>query len=751
MDYRFKVTFVHLRPYMKQFGIAAFLSCFFAFPSLAQSMSESNAFASKLTETINLDGSLDEAIWTESEGWIGNFMQYFPSDTSRSQVNTRVKFAFDEQNLYIAAVMENLGPRKYVSTSLRRDFRGEQNDAIVVVLDTFNDKTNAFSFGINPYGVQREGLISNGGMTSADLSLAWDNKWYSEAKVFENHWQAEMIIPLSTIRFNDGAQNWNLNVYRIDSELGERSTWTPVPRNIPIISTAFSKKLIFEEPIKKTSANISLIPYTAARTSKNFLEGTSEELTPAFGGDAKIGIGPALNLDLTFNPDFSQVEVDQQVTNLDRFEIFFPERRQFFLENADLFESFGQQRSRPFFSRRIGVDIDSATGQNIQSKIIYGARLSGKINEDWRIGAMNMQTATDEAAGAAGKNFSVIALQKKVFTRSNIGLIYVNKESLAVDEFQQLFDPTAYNRLLGLDYNLNSADGKWTGKVFYHRTFESNKKDSPYSFNAYMLYTDIHWNWSFSFQDIGQNFNPAVGFVPRVNFKRLNPDVSYLFYPKSKLINRHGPKLEYEGYWNDDLGQTDRDINLGYLIRFNSLSELEITQRNRYVYLFQDFDPTRSGGEPLLAGTDYTNKTVQIEYQSNPRNVFNIMMDAEAGQYFTGNFQRVTSQMGVRIGYLANISMNFNYARIRLPELQNDADLILVGPRIDLTFSKKIFWTTFIQYNNQIDNLNINTRLQWRFAPVSDFFLVYTDNYFPGNFMPKQRSLVLKLNYWLNL
>jgi len=737
---------------MKQLlSVAALIYCFLPFRTIAQSTSESNAFAFKLNAPITLDGILDEEIWANSEGWNGNFMQYFPSDTSASLVRTRMKIAFDDQNLYIAAVMENLGPRRYVSTSLRRDFRGEQNDAIVFVMDTFNDKTNAFSFGINPYGVQREGLISNGGMTLADLSLAWDNKWYSEAKIFENHWQAEMVIPFSTLRFNDGAQNWNLNVYRIDSELGERSTWTPIPRNIPIISTAFSKKLIFEEPINKTSANISLIPYTAARTSKNYLEGTSESLTPAFGGDAKIGIGPALNLDLTFNPDFSQVEVDQQVTNLDRFEIFFPERRQFFLENADLFDSFGQQRSRPFFSRRIGVDIDSATGQNIQSKIIYGARLSGKINEDWRIGAMNMQTATDEQAGVAGKNFSVLALQKKVFTRSNLGLIYVNKESLALDEYQQLFDPTAYNRLLGLDYNLNSADGKWTGKVFYHRTFESDKKDSPYSFNAYMLYTDIHWNWSFSFQDIGQNFNPAVGFVPRVNFKRLNPDVSYLFYPKSKLINRHGPKLEYEGYWNEDLGQTDRDINVGYLFRFNSLSELEITQRNRYVYLFQDFDPTRSGGEPLPAGTDYTNKTVQIEYQSNPRNVFNVMLDAEAGQYFTGNFQRITSQMGVRIGYLANISMNFNYARIRLPEPQRDADLILVGPRIDLTFTDKIFWTTFIQYNNQIDNLNINTRLQWRYAPVSDFFLVYTDNYFPGDLMPKQRSLVLKLNYWLNI
>lgn len=732
------------------FYLLFFLVCSTAF---GQEITEksANAFAFKLKETIVLDGEFNEKIWQDADGWNGDFMQYFPSDTSLAKIQTRVKIAFDDDNLYIAAVMENQGPRKYVSTSLRRDFRGEQNDAIVFVLDTFNDRTNAFQFGLNPYGVQREGLVSNGGSASRDLSLAWDNKWYSEAKIFENHWQIEMIIPLSSLRFNDGAQNWNMNIYRIDSDTGERSTWTPIPRNFSIISLAFSKKLIFEEPIRKTSANISLIPYTAARTSRNFLEGTSEKLTPAFGGDAKIGIGPALNLDLTFNPDFSQVEVDEQVTNLDRFEIFFPERRQFFLENADLFESFGQPRSRPFFSRRIGVDIDSATGQNIQSKIIYGARLSGKINEDWRVGLMNMQTATDDVAGVAGKNFSVLAVQKKVFARSNIGLIFVDRETLGLDKYRQVFDPTAYNRLVGADFNLASADNRWTGKVFYHRTFESVETDKPYSFNAYVLYSDLRWNWSFSYQDVGKEFNPAVGFVPRVDFKRLNPDIAYLFYPKRGLINRHGPKLEYEGYYNETLGTTDRDINIGYTFRFNSLASLEVMQRNRYVYLFNDFDPTRSGGEPLLAGTDYLTRTINFEYSSNPRNKFNTRLEAEFGQYFTGNIQRIQSQTAMRLGYIANISMNFNYARIRLPAPQNNADLILVGPRIDLTFSKTVFWTTFIQYNNQVDNVNINTRVQWRYAPASDFFLVYTDNYFPGDFLPKQRSLVFKLNYWLNL
>jgi hypothetical protein len=732
--------------------ILLFLLILFRFTEgFSQSKQSPNAFAFKLKTPIELDGELNEEIWLDPEGWNTDFMQYFPSDTSLSVIKTRVKIVFDDNNLYVAAIMENNEPREYISTSLRRDYRGEANDGITFMFDTFNDKTNAFQFGVNPYGVQREGLLSNGGSRSEDLSLAWDNKWYSEAKIKEGHWQVEAIIPLSTIRFKDGAQNWNVNFYRIDSHTGERSTWSPIPRNFSIISTAFNRKMIFEEPIRKTSANISLIPYVAGKTSKNYLENTSEKFTPAVGGDAKIGIGPAMNLDLTFNPDFSQVEVDQQVTNLDRFEIFFPERRQFFLENADLFDSFGQRRSRPFFSRRIGVDIDSATGQNIQSKIIYGARLSGKINENWRIGLMNMQTATDDEAGITGKNFSVFAIQKKLFARSNIGLIYVDKESLALDEYQSLFNPEAYNRLVGVDYNLNSADGKWTGKVFYHRTFESKETIKPYSFNAYMLFSDIHWAWSVSVQDIGKDFNPEVGFLPRSDFKRLNPDVSYMFYPKSKLINRHGPKIEYEGFWNETIGTTDRDINLSYSVRFNSFSQLTLTQKNRYVYLFEDFDPTRTGGEMLPAGSDYNTKTIQLEYSSNPRNAFNIKLEAEGGQYYTGNFQRVVSEMGLRLGYKANISMNFNYARIRLPEPQSDADLVLVGPRIDLTFTKKLFWTTFIQYNNQIDNLNINTRLQWRFAPVSDFFLVYTDNYFPESFLPKQRSLVFKLNYWLNL
>ncbi|PRY89975.1 DUF5916 domain-containing protein [Mongoliibacter ruber] len=708
--------------------------------------------ARKIDYPITLDGELNEEIWLEEEGWAEDFTQFFPSDSSLANAQSKVKIAFDEKFLYIAAVMYNLGPRdEYVSTSLRRDYRGEQNDGISFIFDTFNDNTNAFQFGVNPYGVQRESLIANGGMIPSDLNLAWDNKWYSNAKIYEDYWVVEAAIPFSTLRYNDGSVNWNVNFYRIDSKYNERSSWTPIPRNFSIISLAFSRKLMFEQPLKKETANISIIPYAAMATDRDFLAGTSNPAKPTFGGDAKIGMGPALNLDLTINPDFSQVEVDQQVTNLDRFEIFFPEQRQFFLENADLFADFGTLGIRPFFSRRIGVARDERTGQNVQNQILFGSRLSGKLNEDWRVGLMNMQTATDPELGITGKNYSVAALQKKVFSRSNVGIIMVNQETMNPEGGFPVIDRDKYNRLAGIDYNLASADNRWTGKFFYHKTFEADQKDNTGALHAQLNYNDLHLMASASYSDVQENFNPEVGFTPRRDYKRAAFRFGYQFFPRSKIINRHGPILESETLWNPELGVTDELHILSYRIQFQSLSTLTFLANNRYTYLFFGFDPTRTGGEPLASGTDYRNTFYSVQYFGNARKPFFVTARGDIGEYFNGDIRTLQGAMNWRLGYLANISMNFSYNNIRLPEPQNDADLFLIGPRIDLTFSKSLFWTTFFQYNNQIDNININTRLQWRYAPVSDLFVVYTDNYFPGSFIPKQRALVMKLNYWLNI
>ncbi|WP_158857294.1 DUF5916 domain-containing protein [Lunatibacter salilacus] len=719
--------------------------------SFAQEDPHPGIFADKLNGFIKIDGLLDEQVWQE-DGWVSDFVQTFPSDTSLAIVQTKVKIVYNEKFLYIAAVMLNPEPRdEYVSTSLRRDYRGNQNDGISFVLDTFKDKTNGYIFGVNPYGVQREAQMGNGGLNQTDFNLAWDNKWYAEAKIHEDHWTVEVAIPFSTLRYKDGGTSWNVNFYRIDSKYSEKSTWTPIPKNFNVTHMAFSRKLTFPEPLPKSGTNISIIPYAAMGTSRNYLEGFSEPLRPAFGGDAKIGVGPALNLDLTVNPDFSQVEVDEQVTNLDRFEIFFPERRQFFLENADLFADFGTDRIRPFFSRRIGVDRDENTGQNVQNPIFYGARLSGKLTDDLRIGAMNMQTANDPLRGISGKNFTVAALQKKVFNRSNVGVMLVNRESMDIHKGGTSIQHDASNRLAGVDYNLFSKDNRWSGKFFYHRTFEEVAGPDAGTGHAQLAFSDVNFSAGLAYSYVGADYNPLVGYTPRTDFQRISPELGYVFFPKSSNINRHGPGFKSETLWNETLGVTDELHTLNYLVQFDSFAEMTFSYNNQYTYLFFPFDPTRTGGEPLLSGTSYRNNFMGFDFRTDPRKTFALLGKGQIGEYYTGTMSNFSGTTQWRLGYLANISMNISYSRIRLPDPQIDADLVLIGPRIDLTFTKSLFWTTFVQYNNQIDNINLNTRLQWRYAPVSDLFMVYTDNYFPESFASKQRAFVMKLNYWLNL
>ena len=718
----------------------------------------------KATSKVTIDGIMDDEDWKTAAVAV-NFMQFFPFDSSYAKAQTEVRMTYDDHFIYVFAIMHNLGPRKYVTPSLKRDFRGEANDGFTITLDTYKDRTNAFQFGVNPFGVQREGLISNGGANSDDLSLSWDNKWYSEARILEDSWVCEMAIPFKTIRYKHGLDSWNINFYRIDSEYTERSTWTPISRAYPIINLAALRELHWDKPLQKPGGNVSIIPYAAARNIKDFEEGTPvERKLPIIGVDAKIAVGPALNLDLTINPDFSQVEVDQQVTNLNRFEIFYPEKRQFFLENADLFANFGYSNARPFFSRRIGVTRDPSTGQNIQNQIYGGARLSGKINNNWRIGLLDMQAAQNKTTELPSLNYTVGAIQRKIFSRSNIGLIAINKQALNNAAYEIVNSATnttnSFNRLIGVDYNLASKDNRWTGKAFYHRSFSQQKKDSTYAATASIVYQIPKFEFDFLLQDIGANFDPQVGYLPRKHYKRIAPESYYNFYPKSKTINNHGPGYDVDYLWNEIYGTLDWDANFWYRFKFQNTSSAFMRVRRDYVFLFFAFDPTNTGGLELPAFTGYYWNSTILNYQSNARKKFFFNVQSRIGQYFNGNRQNIDGTISYRLQPHAVLSLDFSYNRIRLPKPYKSADLILLSPKFDITFSRKLFWTSYFQYNNQIKNININSRLQWRFKPVSDLFLVYTDNYFAetfndGHFLyigqPKYRAIVLKLTYWLNL
>jgi len=755
-----KIIGIHFSNPIRVFGISIFISLIASIQSIAQLPGLN---IKKAISPITVDGVMDEPDWSVADV-ATNFMQKFPFDSSYAKAQTEVRMTYDSRYIYVYATMYNTsGARKYVTPSLRRDYRGQSYDGFSVVLDTYRDKTNAFLFGINPFGVQREALITNGG--NSQFSLSWDNKWTGVSKILDDRWVCEIAIPFKTLRYKKNLKSWNLNFYRIDSHKAEQSTWTPIPRAFAIISLAFNRELIWDKAPENPSRNISIIPYLAGRRISDFENKVPTDQKLSVGGDVKVGIGPSLNLDLTVNPDFSQVEVDQQVTNLSRFEIFYPEKRQFFLENADLFGDFGTQNIRPFFSRRIGVTRDASTGQNIQNQIYGGARLSGKIDKNWRIGLMSMQAAKEESVNLPSINYTVAAIQRKISTRSNVGLILINKEGCKNGNVTVNTDNTNNcNKLAGLEYNYGSRNNRWNGKVFYSHSFNKTKKDSAYSASVELSYTEPKIAFNIVAQTVGANFDPQVGYLPRARFSRIAPTFFYYWYPKSKLINNHGIGTDADITKNDIYGITDADYNLWYRINFQSTASFFLRVRQDYGLVFSEFDPTfpvlESEEKKLPFKSHYFWNSVILNFQSNERRKIVYSFQSRIGQYYNGHRVNLSGTLSYRLQPYAAISLDYSYDHISLPSNFNSVDLVIISPKFDITFSKSIFWTTYFQFNNQINNLNINSRLQWRFKPVSDLFLVYTENYFAENnshgqfiyFGPsKIRAIVLKLTYWFNL
>lgn len=724
-----------------------------------------------------LDGKLDEADWQNADV-AKSFKLSFPNDTAFSNWPTEAKVTFDDEFLYVGAVCFEL-KEDYTVQSLKRDYGGGTSDVINITLDPSKDGLNGFIFSVSPLNVQREGLVNNG----ENLELIWDNKWYSKVTNHDGYWVAEMAIPFKTLRYKvgEGENTWHLNFVRTKMKNFEVSTWKPAPRYVHPANLGFAGNLVWDQPPPKPKANISLIPYgTGAysiehpRNEETFEpEQKTTDWTHNVGLDAKIGLTPSLNLDLTVNPDFSQVEVDRQVANLSRFELFFPETRQFFLENSDLFAFFGFPESRPFFSRRIGLAYDPVLRTNVKVPIQAGARISGKLNDNWRVGLLNMQTRrlvfdTDNALPSA--NFTAVSLQRRVFERSAISAIFVNKENFlsSVSEAQR-DGHDAYNRVAGLEYNLYSKDNRWEGEWYYHRSFSPDKDKRGQSFASFLGYNDRSFAARLGLNHVGKTYAAEAGFVPRKGFTGVFLGGEKFFYPKkgwgSRKLSQWGIGLELNSVLDIDFKETDRETNLSAFLTFNDQAYLNFSLYQAYTFLFGEFDPTnllRAPGEiitPLPVNTDYTYSGVSLEYGTGTSDDWQGNIALNAGQFFNGNRWTAEGAIAYRWQPIGLFSLLFSYNDIRLPAPYPSADFYLLGGKADFSFTRNIFLTAFLQYNTQANNFNLNARFQWRFAPVSDVFLVYTSNTFaeaiPNStveaFAPKNKALVFKIVYWLNL
>ncbi|HMP31014.1 MAG TPA: DUF5916 domain-containing protein, partial [Saprospiraceae bacterium] len=454
----------------------------------------------KANGVINIDGKPEELDWV-SANEAKNFTLNQPTDIGLPKYETVVKMLYDDDNLYVLAIC--FDDPNYVIQTLKRDAFG-RSDEFALLIDPVGKKANGFGFGVNAMGAQTEVLISVG---QADES--WDNRWYSEVTRHEDRWIVEMKIPLKSIRYNENNDTWRINFGRVDPGNNETSVWAAVPRQFDFDDIGYYGGLKWPDAPQKRGGNVSLIPFISLGQDKTTV-GTDQFVR--IGGDAKIALTPALNLDLTTLPDFSQVEVDAQVTNLTRFNIFFPERRQFFIENNDIFSNFGQGADQVFYSRTIGLN-----QQGSPIPIVYGARLTGNLNEKFRIGVFNMQTRDKAVQG--GNNFSAVAFQQRVFQRSTFRGIFLNRQGIEGGSLNK----NDFGRNGGGDFVFTTNDGKFQSSIGYLHSFKGQEFNANNGQMYYGLeYSGQNFRGFVNVQHVGKNYYTDMGFNSRI--ENYDPD-----------------------------------------------------------------------------------------------------------------------------------------------------------------------------------------------------------------------------------
>jgi len=708
------------------------------------------------TDPISVDGILSEDIWNELPV-AGGFWMSYPVDDRRVEedLRTEVRITYDDHFLYIGAVC--YGTDDYVIKTLKRDAELWDGDVFGVVIDPVNEKTNGFTFGVSPAGVQTEYLVTGQtgrrsdpepGRSRKGINIAWDNKWFCKVTNHSDRWIVEIAIPFKTLRFDKKKDTWGINFFRMDARSNSIHTWAPVPIEFNAYDLGYTGVLSWDETPENARRNLAMIPYVHSATAKDYVANSPADFDFQTGLDVKAPVSSSLNLDLTVNPDFSQVEVDEQVINLTLFDINLPEKRVFFLENSDIFEDFGIPPMKPFFSRRIGLDDD---GNPIP--ILYGARLSGNVNKNLRIGVMNLQTRGTEQF--LPQNYTVASFHRQVFERSVIKGYFHNRDALRSE------DPN-YNRNMGLEFQYRSADGRFQSFAGYSKSFSPGLKKKDYFYNTGIGYDNRNLSIYTNLAGLGKNYRADMGYIRgqeyydaendtsvHIGFNHWYSRFSYTFYTEqSYRIISHEINARYTYDGDTVFSMLKNDTQAGYTLKFSSTARIQISYNHNVVNLLFPF--TFINDVPLPAGI-YSYDQSQIRFQSDQRRLFSLMGGVSYGTFYNGIRTQYTFGIKYRAQPWGNFSVNFEQNDLEFPDPYGTDRLLLISPRIEINFSGSLFWTTFLQYNTQDDNFNINSRFQWRFQPVSDLYIVYTDNYAVEFWGPKYRALVIKLNYWFNL
>ena len=689
-----------------------------------------SATAVAIGEVPALDGAvLDDPVWQVIEPASG-LTQTRPYAGEPGTERTEVRIAYTEDTLFVAVVCHDREPDGIVVSDSRRDAPLDETDSFQVIFDTFHDGRNGFVFGTNPAGIEYDGQVLEGGSgvfsgmggggrfrggLSTGFNLNWDGAWNVATQVGEFGWSAEFAIPFRTLRYPPTkVQTWGLNFQRNIARHKEVAFWSELDRNHDLDRLTDAGSLQGVEP--PAQRNLKLIPYAIGSSREPPEAGSENESDSDLGFDVKYSVTPSLTLDLTYNTDFAQVEVDEQQVNLDRFNLFFPEKRPFFLENAGLFtvgaRSGGSRASARvdlFFSRRIGI---GPNGELIP--IDYGGRLSGKAGR-FNVGLLHMQTAT--TAGLHGNDYAVVRVNRELGERSSIGGMFVSREGAG-----SLAPTNDTNRTYAID-------GKWG--IGEHHTIESYvaETDTPGldgDDSSMLLSYNLgkpEWRGSLSYAEAQANFNPEVGFMSRTEFRNLSAFGMRTIRPKSLAgLHEIRPHVSYSGIWDfDDYKETHYvhvDTHWEWRNGFEVHTGVNFTEEG-VKEAFEVVD-----GFSIAPGR-YSHDEVQTVFRTNQAKPFSISIRNITGGFFGGNLSTTSLTLLARRGerLTSELRWDHNDAKVASGKFQVNLGRL----RLSYSITPRMLVQALAQYNDQSDNVSTNLRFSWLQDANTGLFVVYNE------------------------
>jgi uncharacterized protein DUF5916 len=686
--------------------------------------------AVRITESITLDGRPDEPAWKLATP-ATDFIQRIPQTGMPSKERTEIRILYDDDNLYVGVVCWDSQPSRMVIKELKKDFDINGTDLIQVIIDSLHDGRTGFALSINPAGARRDNQLS-GNASNPD----WDGVWDAKARRTEQGWSAEYVIPFKTLRFSNAeSQEWGIQFARRIPRLNEESEWSPLPFRSAATRTNFAGTLRGLERVSQ-GRNFKVKPYVLGQQTQTVVNGQLVT-TKSFGSwddfgrgvDLKYGLTSSMTLDATYRTDFAQVEADQQQVNLTRFNLFFPEKREFFLENTGIF-AFGPGGNLvPFFSRRIGL---SATGTPIP--VVGGGRVSGRVT-NYDIGVLSMRT---EALGATpANNYLVARIKRNVLRNSYIGALGTHRDSTRAGD---------YNRVFGADAHFQFYNDKLEFDSFLLGSETPDKEGANQARRLQGGWRSDELTANLEYNLVQPNFNPEVGFVRRGNISQYNGEFAWkprVTHDTIQNLNFATSVDYYKTASTDRIETRVQDATVGLQYRNNGSTNFTVTRT---------FDRLT---RPFEIHTGITIPVGDYEYQSytgsfNMGNNRKVTGNASAtwGEFWDGDNTSVGGAVGFRPDYHVNIDINFTRNHVVLPYGRFATNLL--GTKFLYAFNPRAFFNAFIQYNTDTHQVSSNIRFNLTHHPLSDLYLVYNDTRDTSRGDVVGRSFAVKLTQLFN-